>query len=107
MEQTEITKSREKLIEILHDPKKTVTNILFPNDKTVYVKWKYIEAVETSCGYTNVVFAFYVTAYGRLMLYNVMEKLGKNIMYCDTDSIIFVSREGEYEPETGDSLGEW
>ena len=106
LKQTEIIKSREKLLEIVHDPKKRVTNIFFPNDETVYVEWKYIEAVETSSAHSNVVLASYVTAYGRLMLYNVMEKLGKNAMYCDTDSAIFVSREGEYEPETGNLLGE-
>ena len=56
---------------------------------------------------TNVVLAAFVTAQGRLKLYSELEKLGERVLYMDTDSIIFKSKPGEYEPQLGDNLGDW
>jgi hypothetical protein len=42
-----------------------------------------------------------------LKLFREINKLGDRILYFDTDSIIFVSKEGEYEPELGDFLGQF
>ena len=56
---------------------------------------------------TNVSIAALVTSYARMRLYKVMEKLGDRLMYVDTDSIIFISREGQWEPELGNYLGEF
>ncbi len=56
---------------------------------------------------TNVCVASFVTSYGRLRLYDEIDKLGKRVLYFDTDSIIFVSRDGEYEPKLGSYLGEF
>jgi hypothetical protein len=36
-----------------------------------------------------------------------MHHLGNRVLYHDTDSIIYLSREGDYEPELGDFLGEF
>ena len=106
LKHTEIVKTRARLLELVSDPEKRITNVLFPNEHTVYVEWKYVDAMETASPYTNVVLASYVTALGRLMLYEVMEKLGRDLLYCDTDSCIFVTREGSYCPELGNFLGE-
>ena len=57
----------------------------------------------------NVALAAFVTSYARLKLYNEMKQLGKRLLYCDTDSIIFVSNitaENEYMPKLGKFLGE-
>ena len=40
------------------------------------------------------------------MLYDLMDKLGERCIYSDTDSVIFVSKEGDWVPETGPFLGE-
>ena len=35
-----------------------------------------------------------------------MEKLGERCLYCDTDSVIFTTKPGEYIPETGQFIGD-
>jgi len=40
----------------------------------------------------------------RLTLYEYLEKLGSRVLYCDTDSCIYVSRESKYEPHMGNFL---
>ena len=39
-------------------------------------------------------------------MYEIIEPLSTRILYLDTDSAIFVSREGEIEPELGPYLGQ-
>ena len=50
--------------------------------------------------------AVLVTAYARLKLYELLEKLQKRVLYFDTDSVIFTQRRGEWSPALGDCLGE-
>lgn len=45
--------------------------------------------------HTNYIHAAYVTAYGRLKLMECLNKIGeKDLIYCDTDSVIFDGRNG-------------
>ncbi|KAG1925821.1 extracellular sulfatase Sulf-2 [Pimephales promelas] len=54
----------------------------------------------------NVFIGAFTTAYARLELYELMDRLGDRLLYSDTDSVIFVSRDGDWEPPLGDHLGE-
>lgn len=58
----------------------------------------------------NVALAAFVTSYARLKLYKEMKQLGQRLLYCDTDSIIFVSNiddKNEYVPKLGKFLGDF
>ena len=55
---------------------------------------------------TNVFLAAFTTAWARLKLYGVLDKLGKNVLYHDTDSVIYIS-DGENDPPIGNFLGEF
>jgi hypothetical protein len=52
--------------------------------------------------------AVFVPAYGRLQLWEELHKLGKRVLYHDTDSIIYkTSVTGEYNIPENDIWGEW
>ena len=106
MQQTEIVKTREHLLKILTDNEKEFSNISIIDENALYVEWKYIEPAVVSSPHTSVVLGSYVTALGRLKLYEILERLNKRCLYFDTDSCIFISREGQYEPELGPYLGD-
>ena len=57
---------------------------------------------------TNVVLASFVTCHARLKLLSEMQKLGKRVLYHDTDSIIFLDtgKTNEYIPKLGNFLGD-
>ena len=40
-------------------------------------------------GKTNIFIACFTTALARLKLYAELEKLGEQVLYCDTDSVIY------------------
>ncbi len=48
------------------------------------------------------------TAQARLKLTSMLRKVGKErALYCDTDSVVYVEKEGDDEIETGEALGQW
>jgi hypothetical protein len=51
--------------------------------------------------------AVFVPMYGRLMLYNHLDKLGERVLMCDTDSIKYIDIPNAYQIEEGDCLGDW
>jgi hypothetical protein len=53
--------------------------------------------------------AIFVTSYARLHLYSYIEQvqqLGHKLLYCDTDSLYYVARNGTARVPEGDSLGQ-
>ena len=55
---------------------------------------------------TNVFIAAITTCHARLKLYSLLEMLDRRVLYYHTDSVIFVSRPGDTDPETGSFLGD-
>jgi hypothetical protein len=51
--------------------------------------------------------ASFVPEYGRLQLWEQMNKLGDRVLYCDTDSIIYLYDPEKYNVPTGDMIGDW
>jgi hypothetical protein len=51
--------------------------------------------------------ALFVPAYGRMQLWEQLYKLGKRVLMCDTDSIVYVKDPTLYNIPQGDMLGEW
>lgn len=49
----------------------------------------------------------FITMYGRTMLLEQMTKLGKRVLYHDTDSIVYERDENEYNIPLGKCLGDW
>lgn len=95
-------------MELLTSAEDEITGILPVNHQTLYVSHiKKDEAVVPS-GIANSVIAAYTTAQARLKLYSYLEPLDSRVLYCDTDSIIYVTKNdpNEYEPPTGTLLGD-
>ena len=61
---------------------------------------------EGNCS-SNLAIAFFTTSYARLRLLDMMRKLSDRVLYTDTDSVIYISRPGDWEPELGTILGDW
>lgn len=55
----------------------------------------------------NLAIAAFTTSWARLKLLEMLRKLGKRVLYCDTDSVMFLTNPGDWEPELGNVLGMW
>lgn len=55
----------------------------------------------------NVAAASFVTAAGHCVLYDMACRLGFRVLYCDTDSLVYLHKPGWFVPPTGNKLGDW
>ncbi len=83
-----------------------MNSILPVNDETLYVSWSYRSEALAPSRSTNVVIAAFTTAQARLKLYECLQILGPRVLYYDTDSVIYVSRQGMYDLPSGSMMGE-
>ena len=100
--------TEKEFYELLTSPGIEVTNLIFPNDDVAWVSCKYsVENVAVGEN-VNVAVASYVTIQARLKLYDYLSELGESVMYCDTDSVVFLHKDNEHKKvKTGDYLGDF
>ena len=106
MKKTLFVKDIKQLMQVLTDPGKLLMDFHIMNDDVIQVEYKNTEDFECQSFNTNVTIAAFCTSWARLKLWSVMQKLGKRVLYHDTDSIIFSVKDGEYVPPLGTYLGQ-
>jgi len=103
---TTLVTSVKELYELLTSPGTEVTNLIFPIDDVVWVSWKHSEDNIAAGKNVNMAVAAFVTAQARLKLYDYLSELWESVLYCDTDSVIFIQNVDEPpNVRTGDYLG--
>ena len=104
--QTTIFDSEKEFYELLTSPCTEVTNLISPNNEVVWISWKYSENNVTTGENVNVAVVAYVTTQARIKLYEYLSKLCDSVLYCDTDSVIYIPNVDEPpKVETGYYLG--
>ena len=106
MKKTLFVKDIKQLMQVLTDPGKLLMDFHIMNHDVIQVEYKNTEDFECQSLNTNVTIAAFCTSWARLKLWSVMQKLGKRVLYHDTDSIIFSVKDGEYVPPLGTYLGQ-
>lgn len=94
-------------IDMITDDRYVIHNIDFSFENILQVYYSINSDLMESNFDCSIPIAAFVTCQARLKLYNELLKIGKRVLYFDTDSIISISREGEYTPTLGDYLGEF
>lgn len=62
---------------------------------------------EVDSNTTNISIAAFTTVHARLQLYQALKKLQSKLLYCDTDSVVYLSDCHGDEIPLGGKLGEW
>jgi hypothetical protein len=99
-----------ELARMQNDPTKEIVDFHIVNEEIIAVELKSAGQFIEESTYTNEVIGALTTSYGRLQLLDILLKLKpENVLYFDTDSVVFVAGEDEppYGPLVmGDLLGE-
>lgn len=106
MTKVKIISDPAEYFDLLSSDQINVKDANFINDELIEVHFENVDEFVEPDGKTNVVIAAFTTAHARLKLYSVLEQLDRRVLYFDTDSVIYVSKDGEWEPLTGSYLGE-
>jgi hypothetical protein len=86
--------------ELVRDGTKEVTQ-LDPIFQGYLARYNHSDYAQITSECTNIPIASFTTAYARVKLYKLLESLGERVLYTDTDSVIFISRENDTNPATG------
>jgi len=111
MPKTEFISSYDHYISLRSDEAKEILSDVMVNEDLLLVSWKYVEdKLSKPKNYLASIAAF-VTAYARLELYDKMDLIETNcpgsVLYHDTDSIIYIQKEGFPDVvKCGEYLGE-
>ncbi|KAI2645089.1 putative DNA polymerase [Labeo rohita] len=103
---TEIVKDPEEFARHIFGTEHEIRFFSFVSDTVAIVQWSYANGKAAPTRDVNVFLGAFTTAHARLELYDVMERLGDRLLYCDTDSLIYTAKDGEYEPPLGPYLGD-
>ncbi len=107
--QTKVINDYTEMWNLINNPQIEILGDIMINGMLIYNN-RYIEDDMAKPGNTAVALAAFVTSYARLKLYEEMEKIEHSspgsVLYMDTDSIIFVHKEGNYKPAVANFLGE-
>ena len=105
--QTVFVDNLATLSEIMVDPYKEIHDFQLINETILLLQYRQVKEVGFGGKKSNVFIAAFTTCFARLKLYEELQRLGSRVLYMDTDSLIYVSRDGDYEPKLGDYLGEF
>ena len=104
--QTQTIQDEDTWQKIVQDESIIVKGVRIFNEGVMEVSTlKYEDACQSS-GKINIFIACFTTALARLKLYAELEKLNEQVLYYDTDSVIYSCKEGEVKIPTGIFLGE-
>ncbi|KAF0027128.1 hypothetical protein F2P81_019869 [Scophthalmus maximus] len=106
LNQTVLVSEPEEFFGYMFSEKYNVKYFAFINDETAPIQWSHGSRYIAPPNKTdNVFIAAFITAYGRLTVYSYLQQLQDRVLYFDTDSLIYVSKEGESQLKLGNYLG--
>lgn len=76
------------------------------SDEVMEVVYSHLVENQPDNGKTNIFIAAFTTCCARLKLYSYLEQLQKQVLYFDTDSVIYSHQPGQVDIPLGDYLGE-
>ena len=107
MGSSEMCLDKARFLEIINDETLTITNYNEFGENHIEVSWKIKDEYVDNETKTNIAIAIFTTSHARSRLYYALDKLNHQVLYFDTDSVIYVKKKGGVELELGDLLGDW
>lgn len=110
MPKSEIISDSNDFNKIMFSKKYTNQRFSIIDDARMEIRYKQTEDTIEDDYNTNIAIAAYTTSHARLRLYWALEKLNRQVLYHDTDSVVYKYDKNDpthFKIENGDLLGEW
>ena len=106
MGQSQLTTNTADYFKMVADPSKRLKDWHIIHDDMIQLEFEQQDGFVTETSGTNIFIATFTTAHARMRLYSVLDRLKERVCYYDTDSVIYISKPGYYDPPLGDYLGD-
>ena len=100
-------KEPSHLFSLLSDTTKDISTLRLCTDDILEAVYTHVDDNAPKGTKTNIFVACFTTSYARLKLYQSLEILQQQVLYFDTDSVVYKWRLGQPSIPIGDYLGEW
>jgi len=108
--QTDLITTYDDYWKLINDDTLDILGDIMVTDDVVMVTWRHKDNTDSRQGNVSIAIASFVTAYARLELYKLMNRIEtqtpKRILYHDTDSVLYIYKTGDIQIECGDYLGD-
>ena len=104
---TVTVKEPAQLFNILSDTTKQISTLRLCTEDVLEAVYTSVQDNAPKGTKNNIFIAAFTTSLARLKLYESLELLNQQVLYMDTDSIIYKWREGRPSIQIGDYLGQW
>ena len=95
------------LFNLITDTTKEISTIRICTEDILEAVYTDVQENAPKGSKTNIFVAAFTTSYARLKLYESLDLLQQQVLYYDTDSIIYKWKQGQQSIAIGDMLGEW
>lgn len=95
------------LFNLITDTTKEISTIRICTEDILEAVYTDVQENAPKGSKTNIFVAAFTTFYARLKLYESLDLLQQQVLYYDTDSIIYKWKQGQQSIAIGDMLGEW
>ena len=103
---TEQIQNPADLYNILHDPAVELSTLRICNDDVLEAVYSQTQENVVPSVKTNIFIAAFTTCHARLKLYSYLDRLQQQVLYYDTDSVIYRCLPDQPRIPTGDFLGD-
>lgn len=103
---TVTVKEPSHLFSLLSDTTKDINTLRLCTDDILEAVYTNVQENAPKGSKNNIFIASFTTAYARLKLYESLDVLQQQVLYVDTDSVIYKCREGQPSIQIGDFLGD-
>jgi hypothetical protein len=107
---TLITDSPSRFFDIIYDDRLEVKSIDMVNDEAIFLSYAQKQDFVEEAASSNIYLSLWTTSAARLILFDFMEQVANEpdceLLYTDTDSIIFSHPRDKQPIETGEFLGQ-
>ncbi len=106
LRKTRMVNSVKELCEVMASEKEVIVDFHVLSEEIMHVETEENPHFAQTSPKTNVVISAFTTSWARLKLWSLMHKLGKRLLYTDTDSMIYISQPDIPDLSLGNYLGD-
>ena len=103
---TQVIYNATQLFDLVSNPFNDIRQVRIANDEALEVVHAELKDNQPDNGRINIFVAAFTTCWARIKLYSYLEHLKQQVLYFDTDSVIYSHKPGQADVPLGDYLGE-
>jgi len=103
---TQVVYNATQLFDLVSNPFNDIRRVRIANDEALEVVHTELKNNQPDNGRINIFVAAFTTCWAHLKLYSYLEQLKEQVLYFDTDSVVYSHKPGQADVLLGDYLGE-